>query len=146
MNDEKKFFGNGDYVTIKAPSNFPGYKFQGKYCYEHHYIYWKNTGELPKKGITELHHKNGDKKDNSFDNLEMTYKSRHFKKHHHKKSVSWVKLKCPSCGKIFEKPLRRTHLSKSSKSKATFCSRECAGKFNQFSTIDLDSIKTNVID
>ena len=29
---------SGNYILIKAPDNYPGKKYRGKYCYEHHYV------------------------------------------------------------------------------------------------------------
>lgn len=75
-----RYFGNKDYVTIKAP-DYPGYKYQGLYCYEHHYVWWKNTGELVNKNINMIHHVNGNKKDNVFENLKKITLDEHNKIH-----------------------------------------------------------------
>lgn len=47
---------NGKYVLIVAPTEYPGTRYRGKYCYEHTYVFWKHTGVLPKKGEI-VHHK-----------------------------------------------------------------------------------------
>ena len=60
----------------------------------------------------EVHHKNKDKSDNSFDNLEVLTKSEHLKKH----STIIVEKQCIYCGKEF--------LPK--QNKIRFCSVNCA--------------------
>ena len=138
-----KYFGNKDYRTIIA-LDYPGYKYKGRYCYEHHYIWWKNTGHVVRKNKEEIHHINGNKKDNCFENLKLMPKNKHFNYHINPASLI-VRLKCPSCGKLFEKPKHRTHLAKSNKSKVTFCSRKCVGRRNQFNPLTQKEVEENVI-
>ena len=38
---------NGDYILVKAPTNYPGKKYRNKYCYEHHLVYWQHYGIIP---------------------------------------------------------------------------------------------------
>ena len=112
---------NGDYILVNAPKDYPGKKYRGKYIYEHHLVYWQNTGRILQPG-EELHHKNGNKHKNYFENLELTTKPLHSKKH------GIYKLRCPSCNKIFFRKKRLTHLTKLD-SKVTCCSRKCSGKW-----------------
>jgi len=59
---------NGDYILIKPPVEYPGKRYRGKYVYEHHVIWWMNTGEILKdKEI--IHHINHDKHDNSIESM-----------------------------------------------------------------------------
>ena len=118
---------NGKYNLVKAPQNFPGKKYRGKYCYEHQLVYWQNTG-LTSKEKECIHHENGQTRDNTFSNLKLKDKGNHSGEHGKKKGITCVKVKCPQCGKIFEKKKRSTHLVKK-KNKATFCSQKCSGKF-----------------
>lgn len=141
----KRYFGNGRYITIIAPEEFPGYKYKNKYCYEHHYIYWLNTGLIPIKGESEIHHIDGDTRNNSFENLILKRKDKHFLTHMNSTGLIG-KFRCPNCGVIFTKPTHRTHLSPSSKAKVTFCSQKCAGKRNQYNPVLQDEIDSNVID
>ena len=119
---------NGDYILVEAPEKYPGKKYRGMYVYEHHLVYWQNTGYILKPG-EELHHKNNKKHENYFENLELTTKVLHAKKHARYKSVILVKLRCPSCNKIFFRRQGMTHLIKSSSTEATCCSRKCGCKW-----------------
>lgn len=89
-----KTMKNGDYLLIVAPKDYPGKKYRNKYCYEHHYVWWKNTGELISYEDS-LHHINGDKHDNRFENLEKVSRREHPSKHFNKTSkyvgVCWNK-------------------------------------------------------
>jgi len=67
---------NGNYELIIAPDDWPGKKYREKYCLEHHYVYWKNTGILCEKGFI-IHHKNCDRFDNRFENLELLSNRQH---------------------------------------------------------------------
>lgn len=117
---------NGDYNLAIAPSEYPGRRYHHDYCLEHHLVWWDNTGEV----VTEdevIHHKNGDKTDNRFENLKKMSRAEHAS-HHASTGRTIAILKCPECGSIFERERRSTHLSNPSR-KATFCTKSCAGKF-----------------
>ncbi len=61
---------NGPYILIKAPDEYPGKKYRGRYVYEHRLVWWKNTNIIPPNGY-QIHHKNEIKTDNRFENLEL---------------------------------------------------------------------------
>jgi hypothetical protein len=92
---------NGDYILILAPTDYPGIRYRGKYCYEHKYIAWKKYGRLPEQN-EEVHHKNGDKFDNNPDNLEYITSWNHKKLHGEERVVEQIHLICPTCGKSFD--------------------------------------------
>lgn len=117
---------NGEYDLILAPSNFPGLKYRGRYCLISHYVYWKNAGVVPTKDEI-IHHKNHNKKDNSFENLELISRKEHSKMHVHERGRKFVLLKCPQCNKIFERPKSQSFLQKNGKYNC--CSMECAKMF-----------------
>jgi len=71
---------NGPYELVVAPIDYPGFKYRGKYCYEHHLVWWRHTGELVLHPFL-LHHKNEDKRDNRFENLEKLTRSEHTAQH-----------------------------------------------------------------
>lgn len=83
----------GGYIYIKyettkekypnLPDNFPFYSSKRKkdnYVKRANLIWWTNTGEIIEKPYF-IHHINGNKTDDRFENLEKTNRSEHAKKH-----------------------------------------------------------------
>jgi hypothetical protein len=119
---------NGPYELVIAPSDYPGKKYRGRYCYEHHLVWWQNTGTLP--GPDELiHHKDEQKRRNVFDNLELMKKVGHAHHHGSKQTRSYVEMRCPACRCVFIKEKRHTHIWKKD-GKYTTCSRRCKGRMS----------------
>jgi hypothetical protein len=117
---------NGPYELVIAPEGYPGKRYRDRYCYEHHLVWWQNTGEVP--GEAELiHHKNEDKRDNRFENLEKKGWARHTAEHNSERTA-WVTVVCgrSACGKEFNVP-RREHRErlKRSRSGRLFCTKSC---------------------
>ena len=115
---------NGKYILIKAPDDWPGRRYRGNYCYEHQYVYWKHTGINP-QGLV-VHHKDENKHNNEFCNLEITTRTEHATRHM-TTGRTMVDLKCPMCGILFTKPKNNTHLVYTNRS-ATYCSKKCGGR------------------
>lgn len=115
---------------IIAPEDWPGKKYRDRYCYEHQYVFWKETGQIPKKGQC-IHHKNGEKRDNRIENLELVEVKKHKSHHGREKGRLTAELKCPNCDKIFEKEQNKTHLVRG-RSRGTFCSAQCSGSFSKY--------------
>ena len=124
---------NGDYILVVAPENYPYKKYRDRYCYEHILNYWLEYGEIPEGN--QIHHKDENKHNNNPNNLESLSAYDH-KYIHAKTGVTMVILKCPSCGKVFEKRKGHTHLTKSRKSVYTACSRKCSGYFSHLSNVE----------
>ena len=112
---------NGEYTLVKPPAEYPGMRYQGRYALEHRVVWWENTGEMPADD-EHVHHKNGDKLDNRFENLEKVTHTEHRARHN--KGPAMVTLVCPTCDTMFDRERRQTHLSKPGQ-KATYCSRSC---------------------
>lgn len=91
---------NGKYILMCAPNNYPGKRYRGRYIYEHHYVWWKNTGELVPVGHI-VHHKNDDKRDNRFINLEVMSNRDHVIMHNADRSRAMLTLVCSLCNLIF---------------------------------------------
>ena len=94
---------NGPYILIVAPENYPGKKYRGRYVYEHQIIWWKLTGEVPPTGYI-VHHKDENKHNNSFNNLELKTVSEHLSEHGKAKGITLSRLTCKWCHIIFERP------------------------------------------
>jgi len=116
---------NGKYILVIAPKNYSGMKYRERYCYEHHLVWWENTGEIISDGEV-IHHINDDKYDNRFENLQKMSVEEHNKLHATGKMM--CELLCPVCKRKFTREKRKTFLVQPSE--VTFCSRRCIGKFN----------------
>ena len=114
---------NGPYILVVAPKDYPGKKYRDRYCYEHHLVWWKNTGQLPRIGYI-VHHRDGDKHHNEFSNLEEISWAGHT--HHHRRLPTMVTMVCGECGKEFQR--RRNSDTRRWGCKMVFCNRSCMGR------------------
>jgi hypothetical protein len=73
---------DGYIFTNEFDPAFPGYKKKGKYVPLHIYVYWLNTGLVPENNKTCIHHIDGDKFNNEFDNLMLMSLKNHAKIHY----------------------------------------------------------------
>lgn len=64
------------WVSVRNHPGFPG-KTKIK---EHHLVWWERTGQRVARGFV-LHHRDHDKTNNAFDNLELMTRSEHIKEH-----------------------------------------------------------------
>ena len=71
-----KVMKNGPYELVVPPYRYPGKRYRGRYAYEHHVVWWETTGQAVGDGFV-VHHKNGDRRDNDFGNLEVLPKGEH---------------------------------------------------------------------
>lgn len=113
----------GGYVAIYMPEHPAAWP--NGYIYHHRLVVEKAL----KRYLTadeEVHHRNGNKKDNSPSNLEVLSKKLHTKIHR-STGKAHVTLVCPWCKTIFVRERRQTHLTKGGKF-PTACSRSCAAK------------------
>ena len=111
---------NGPYELVIAPDDYPGFRYRGRYIYEHHLVWWQVTGGLVPEGFV-VHHKNEKKRDNRFDNLELKSVSAHTKDHARPKAM--VSVVCFRCGVAFEAQLRSIKARKKRGQKRFFCCR-----------------------
>lgn len=112
---------NGPYILVLAPIEYPGKKHRDRYVYEHHLIWWKNT-LFPLSNGYIIHHRNGVKTDNKFENLEMIYKSTHPKIHKNRKN--YCVCVCSYCNKPFIREPRNYNFKKLNGQKNFFCCKK----------------------
>lgn len=83
---------NGPYELVLAPDNYPGKRYRGKYCYEHHLVYWRTHCILPGPGEV-VHHKDENKRNNDPANLELKAMSEHSAEHSRER---WAAVERPT--------------------------------------------------
>jgi hypothetical protein len=122
---------NGPYELVVAPEEYPGIKYRGRYIYEHHLVWWRNTGELV-TGSMLIHHRNEQKRDNRFENLEKKDKAVHASEHTRKRvgPRKMLTLECAWCGKDFQ--IAASDWPSRSKYVNNHCSRSCSVKNQMF--------------
>lgn len=106
------------WTKIYIPSGHP--ELEQEWMTEHRYVWWKNTGEFPPEDKV-IHHIDGNKKNNDFDNLELVSREKHAKIHNSKEKVT---KPCKMCGEEFSFP-------PSGKGRRITCSRECQVKWQK---------------
>ena len=143
--DKNDLVKNGDYLFAKI-KNHPKANKHG-YVYEHRIVIENNINRILNDNEI-VHHKNGNKKDNDINNLELLNNVEHICHHNdERKGRTFVELKCPFCKKLFEKEKRNCHLSKKGQ-EFTFCSRSCNKNFYKSipsQEIYLTAFKENVV-
>ena len=121
----EKIVSKGDY-NYAIVKDHPKATKNG-YVLEHRIVIENQLKRLLKDDEV-IHHKNGIKKDNRPETLEVLINSEHSKEHGKHVGRWYVKFKCPNCGTISEKEKRATHLGKGIGT-YTACSHSCSGSF-----------------
>lgn len=106
------------YIEVKTPK---GWQLEHRYIAE-------MMLERDLKSEEVVHHKNGDKTDNRWENLEVKNNTEHSLDHSKEIKKEIAVMECPECGKIFERRKKQTLLCKP-KQKATFCEKPCAASY-----------------
>jgi hypothetical protein len=133
----EKIIKKGDYRYCIV-RNHPN-RTSNDYVLLHRVIVENNIGRLLSSDEV-VHHIDGNKLNNSIENLEILLKSDHNRLHALEVGSSWAQLRCPECGKIFDIARNRTFLVK--KTKWTSCSNSCRGKFSR--KIQLHGITSDI--
>lgn len=115
---------NGAYCITKVPDDFPGKRYRGVYVYEHIFVWWQNTKIVPPPGYI-IHHKNGQKHDNRFENLEMVFKITHLKMHNAHNRAETILLVCDGCNKPFSLLKHRYKHRRKVGLIYSYCSNKC---------------------
>ena len=132
---------NGPYELVIAEPGYPGVKYRGRYCYEHHSVWWKSKGNVPAKGEI-VHHLDGNKRNNSIENLSLMPEAQHLSLHGKERGIQCLELKCPACDVLFIREKRNSHLVKGGK--YSVCSSRCRGRMSGWNkSVKLDDKRLN---
>ena len=100
--------------------------FDGKVIREHRHIMEQAIGR--KLSTDEIvHHKDGNRLNNSLDNLEILSRSDHARMHS-STGISYVELICDFCGNKFRRDMRQVNAKLKNGQNRFFCKRSCIGK------------------
>ncbi len=121
----QKIISKGDYNYALVPDH-PNATKNG-YVLEHRVVVENDLDRLLSDDEI-VHHKDGNRKNNTRGNLEVMFLADHSRFHGLLQGTKMVDCKCPSCGTLFTREYRQTFLSKK-KGKFVFCSRNCSGEF-----------------
>lgn len=95
-----------------------------KTVYEHREVVEEMLGRRLRRREV-IHHKNGDKLDNSLENLEVTTQSAHAREHASNRKPEMWKLRCSNCRKV----VRRSARVQRQRKGKPFCNKSCAAKW-----------------
>ncbi len=110
---------NGKYILIIPPADYPGKLYRNRYAYEHHVVWWLNTGEIARPG-EDIHHIDDNKHNNEFSNLTKLFHVEHCRLHGEKRR-SVVELNCSWCGARFTRRSNLVKFKKKMGQTAFFC-------------------------
>lgn len=128
-----KRLAEGKVLKYKRPDGyFELYLPDRTRVYEHRYLVEQLLGRKL-ESHEHVHHKDGDRGNNSLSNLEVLTASEHAKHHQRlehfgKVGRTFETLKCSSCQELFEREVRQVRHKRSKGQERFFCSTVCAGK------------------
>lgn len=106
--------------------------------YEHRYIAWLNNGRYLPDGC-HVHHKDGDKTNNSPSNLQILTQLEHIREH--VGEAEKVECFCGFCGKRISVEKKRKIRAKHGK---VYCNNECASKDSRLFEVEKDVLEVLV--
>ena len=114
----------GGYWCIKTPDGYQGRTYiEGRYVPEHRYLMEQRLGRLLSSDEV-VHHVNGNKLDNSPENLELMTQSDHTRHHQLERSRSeWLDFECTYCKKPFRR--RKSYFGARGVPDQIACSNQC---------------------
>jgi len=118
---------NGDYILVIAPVGYSGKIYRGRYCYEHHLVWWINTGEVVEEEYC-VHHIDENRHNNSFTNLRKMLRKDHLSLHGIERGKpTQVTHMCPVCNRAFVQSGSRynTMVKTYGRDYTPCCSRSC---------------------
>ena len=127
MEQYKRRKRHDGYISLRIPDH-PNAD-SGGYVLEHRYVMEQHLGRY--LSSTEIvHHKDGNKSNNSIENLELLDNLDHSRLLGNNSKKHFVRLKCPICGKIFVIARNESILVKKNKNNCNCCCKSCGGKLN----------------
>ena len=117
----KKIIKKGEYLYAIVPDH-PN-KTKNNYVLHHRIVIENNLKRLLNKNEI-VHHKDGNKHNNSIENLEVMSVSNHSRLHT-KTGRTYVEFVCPNCNKTFLKEKRQLRVENPK------CSRKCNGQYSR---------------
>lgn len=118
-------------ICFQHPNAIP----RNGYVLEHRFLKEKEIGRVLNSDEV-VHHIDGNKKNNSLDNLVVMTQNEHARLHQYLRGKNMVELRCPQCGKIFQLAKNQSFLVKKNKYNCNCCSKECKGKFGRSITLN----------
>ena len=126
----KKIISKGEYnyAVVKGHPNAT----KNDYVLHHRVVMENHLGRLLDKNEV-VHHKDGNKKNNNIENLEVLDSREHVIHHQKTRGRMMVLLRCPICKKEFTLFKNQSFLNnKKSKYKCNCCSSKCRGKLYRY--------------
>lgn len=126
INTIRKEIKKGDYRYALVPEH-PNATKNGYVLY--HRAVMENYLGRYLEDYEEVHHIDENRYNNDISNLELTLSGKHQKYHLLQRGRTYLKLKCPQCGIVFDKLKCKTHIDTNTKI-FTSCSISCGTKFS----------------
>jgi hypothetical protein len=127
----QKLISKGVYWYCKVPEHPKATKLG--YVFHHRIVMENYLGRLLLENEV-VHHKDGNKRNNVIENLEVLDSREHNRLHGLEQGITMCYLKCPHCDTIFEREYRLAFQT-SEKKYGVFCSRSCSGKFSRYAQL-----------
>ena len=108
---------------VTAPEWYKGKRYRGRYALQYRVIAEKMIGRALKENEI-VHHKDGDKRNNSESNLQVMTKSKHTQHHGYEKGTEMAEIQCPVCEKPFVRRAAET-IANPERTKTSTCSKKC---------------------
>lgn len=114
------YLDNRGYFRVYRP-DYPRAYGSG-YTKRYYIVWWLNTGEVIDTPRYIIHHKNGNKSDDRFDNLEKKEHGQHTLDHNKPRmEAARTECICNTCGVLFH--IKRHRLKE--KGRGSYCSQQC---------------------
>ena len=114
---DERYYDRQGYARVRVDGRLVG---------EHRVVMARKLGRKLRPGEV-VHHKNHVRDDNRIENLELKTNETHSREHSIERAPKWITLKCPECGRTFQKLPSKVRFALKKK-KEIYCSRSCVGR------------------